>query len=181
MFAMDAETAHLAINHLPVVLSLVGAVAALIAFMSRRRSVLLYALATLTLAGLSSYPALFTGRAAAELVEHRWYVDRAQMRLHHETAETANWLALGTGALAMVAWWLVLRSPREARPGTLLMAAVLVAGVGSATAMGWTSWQGGYIVSKNAKLVRSAAPAASPTAAPMPGAPMPAGMHHSGH
>jgi uncharacterized membrane protein len=176
MFAMDAEAVHLAINHLPVVLSLVGAVAALIAFVSRRRSVLLYALATLTLAGLSSYPALATGHAAAELIEHRWYVDRAQIRLHHETAENANLLMLGTGALAVVAWWLVLRSPREAKPGTPLMAAVLLAGVCSATAMGWTSWQGGYIVSKNGRLVRSSSPAANPAAAPMP-----PGMDHSRH
>ena len=170
MFGMNADALHLAINHLPVVLSLLGAGAALIAFVSRRRAVFLYAVATLALAGLASYPALNTGHSAAELIEDRWYVDKAQIQRHHDTAENANLLMLGTGALALVAWWLTLRAPRDGKPGTLLMAAVLIAGACSATAMGWTSWQGGYIVSKNARLTGSSAPAAMPT-----------GMDHSGH
>ena len=169
MLGMDADALHLAINHLPVVLSLLGAGAALIAFVSRRRAVFLYSVATLTLAGMSSWPALHTGHDAAELIEDRWYVDKAQIQRHHDTAENAHLVMLGTGVLAIVAWWLTLRTPREAKPGMLLMSAVLVAGVCSATAMGWTSWQGGYIVSKNARLTGSPAPA------------MPAAMDHSGH
>lgn len=176
MFGMDADAVHLAINHLPVVLSLLGAAAAAIAFVLRRRAVFLYAVSTLSLAGMSSCPALRTGHTAAELIEDRWYVDKAQIQRHHDTAENANLLMLGTGVLALVAWWLTLRAPREAKPGTLIMAAVLVAGVSSATAMGWTSWQGGYIVSKHAKLLRSSAPA--PTKADSGS--MPA-MDHSRH
>lgn len=172
MFGMDADAVHLAINHLPVVLSLLGAIAAAIAFVLRRRAVFLYAVSTLALAGLSSYPALRTGHTAAELIEDRWYVDKAQIQRHHDTAENAHLFMIGTGALALGAWWLIVRAPREAKPGMLLMTAVLVAGVCSATAMGWTSWQGGYIVSKNARLTGSPAP---------PPAAMPAGMDHSGH
>ena len=176
MFGMDADAVHLAINHLPVVLSLLGAAAASIAFVLRRRAVFLYAVATLALAGMSSCPALNTGHSAAELIEDRWYVDKAQIRVHHDTAENANLLMLGTGVLALAAWWLTLRAPREAKPGTLLMAAVLVAAVCSATAMGWTSWQGGYIVSKHAKLLQSSPPApARSDSAPVPP------MDHSKH
>ena len=175
MVGMDADGIHLAINHLPVVLSLLGAAAALIAFVSRRRAVFLYALATLTLAGMSSCPALNTGHSAAELIEDRWYVDKAQIRLHHDTAENANLLMLGTGALALVAWWLTLRAPREAKPGMVLMASVLLAGVCSATAMGWTSWQGWYIVSKNARLTGSSAPPVVRDSARNPA------MDHSSH
>jgi uncharacterized membrane protein len=177
LFGMDADAVHLAINHLPVVLSLLGAAAAAIAFVMRRRALFLYAVSTLVLAGASSYPVLRTGHTAAEQIEDRWYVDKVQIERHHDTAENANLLMLGTGALALVGWWLVLRSPREAKPGMLLMTAVLVAGVCSATAMGWTSWQGGYIVSRNARLVRSAPPGA----AKGDSASVPAAMDHSGH
>lgn len=179
---MSADAWHLAINHLPVVLSLVGAIAAVMAFVLGRRSVLLYAAATLLAAGAASWPALRTGHNAAEELEGRWYANAAQIRVHHDTAENAHLLAIGTAVLALLCVWRTTRAPREAKPSALLSGVLLLASASSATAMGWASWQGEYIVSKNPTLIKSSAPpAATPPAATAPAATSPATMDHSGH
>jgi len=183
LLGMDAHAIHLTINHLPVVLSMMGAAAAVLAFVLRRRPVFLYAIVTLVLAGASSWPALRSGHEAAELLEDRWYVDEPQARVHHDTAERAHLLMVGTALIAVVGWWLTLRAPREARPHMLLSGALLVASVCSATAVGWTSWQGGFIVSRNVRLTGSLAPAATPArpAAAPDSARSHDGMDHSRH
>ncbi len=168
---MNADAWHLTIDHLPVVLSFVGAGAAIVAFVLGRRSVLLYAATTLMLAGAASWPVLLTGRAAANDLDGRWYANAAQIRVHQETAEHANILAIGTAALALLCVWRTVRAPREAKPTGLLMGVLLLASVSSATAMGWASWQGGYIVGRNPALTNSAAPAGIDHSS----------MDHSGH
>lgn len=169
---MSADAWHLAVNHLPVVLSLVGAIGAVTAFVLGRRSVLLYAAATLVAAGATSWPALRTGHNAAEELEGRWYADAARIRVHQDTAENAHLLAIGTAVLGMLCVWRTTRAPREARPNAILMGLLLLASASSATAMGWASWQGGYIVNRNPTLTNSDAPPAATT---------PATMDHSGH
>jgi uncharacterized membrane protein len=146
------------INHFPVILSLVGATAAVAAFATRRRSVLLYALVTLTLAGLSVYPALRTGHAAAELIKERWYVDRDELDEHHESGERTNIVLIATGVISALALWRTLRTVREAKPGLGLLAVIAVLGIASAVSVAMTSWEGGFIALKNPALVNSVKP-----------------------
>ncbi len=155
---MDRQALHLMINHVPVILSLLGATTALVAIVTKRRAVLLFTLATLTLAGASSYPAFWSGGQANEQVEGRWYVDRAQVLEHQEAAQAAMWMMIVTGVVSGVAWWITLRTVREVRPTTGLLTVVLVLGVLSATAMAKTSWEGGFIAIKNPVLVNSPPP-----------------------
>jgi hypothetical protein len=49
---MDPAYLHLVVNHLPVVLSVVGAAAAIVALLVRRRGVWLYSVASMTIAGV---------------------------------------------------------------------------------------------------------------------------------
>ncbi len=155
---MDGHSLHLMINHFPVILSMLGAAAAAVAFITRRRTVLLYALATLTLAGASVYPAFWSGGEAEEKIEERWYVDRQQLHEHEESAEVANVILLVTGALSAVSWWMMLRTKREVAPGLALLSGVLILGLASAGSVAWTSWQGGFIAIKNPVLIGSPAP-----------------------
>lgn len=155
---MDGHALHLMINHFPVILSLLGLAASSAAFITRRRSVLLYALATLTLAGASSYPAFLTGDEAAEQIDKRWYVDRKQIHEHEESADFANVIMIVTGIVAAAAWWQTLRTVREAKPGMVLLSVLLVLSLGSATTMARTAWLGGFIAIKNPTLVNSAGP-----------------------
>lgn len=152
---MDEHSLHLMINHVPVILSFLGAASAVGAFITRRRAVLVYALATLTLAGASVYPAVWSGDAAEEQVEQRWYVDRTQAKEHEEAAEAAMWMLLVTGVVSAAAWWLTLRTLREVKPGMALLTVVMLLGLSSAVAMARTSWLGGFIAIKNPALVNS--------------------------
>ena len=52
---MNWPYVHTLINHFPIILSVVGTGVVLLALIVRRRGLWLYALATLTLAGLSVY------------------------------------------------------------------------------------------------------------------------------
>ena len=161
---MDGQALHLAVNHFPIILALVGTAAALLAFLSRRRGVLLYALATLTLAGLASYPVVLTGDQAEEVLEERWFIDKAQIEEHEESADISNILLIVTGVVSAVCWYRVLRSPREAAPATWMLALIVVLGLSSSGSVAYTAWEGGFIVSKNEKL-KGPPPA---TTAPLP-------------
>ena len=159
---MDAHAWHLMLNHFPVILSMLGAAASVIALLTRRRGVLLYALVTLTLAGLSSYPALRSGHAAAELLEDRWYVDDDQIDVHHDSGERTHLILLATGIICAVALWRTLRTVREAKPGLAVLTVVAVMGIASAATVSWTSWQGGFIAIKNPTLINSTNPPGTP-------------------
>ena len=167
---MNGHWLHLSINHFPIVLSIVGALAALVAFVTRRRAALLYALVTMVAAGLTSYPAQFTGEYAEEAVEHRWYVDESAIHAHEEAGERATWILIAGGVAAAIGMYVVLRAPREATPSALLLTLMLVLSVSGAVAAGYTGWQGGKIVSRNERLGAGSAPSDS------------ASLHdHSGH
>jgi uncharacterized membrane protein len=149
---VNGHALHLAINHFPIVLSIVGAAAALVAFVTRRRSALLYALTTMIAAGVTAYPAQFTGERAEDAVESRWYVDDAVIHEHEESGERATLILVIGGVVAAVALYLVVRSPREAMPGMAMLTTILVLSVSGAVAAGLTGWRGGAIVSRNARL-----------------------------
>ncbi len=149
---MDGQALHLAVNHFPIILALVGTAAALLAFVTRKRGVLLYALATLALAGLASYPTVLTGDEAEEVLEKRWFIEKAQIKEHEESADISNILLIITGVVSAACWYRVLRSPREAAPATWMLALIVVLGVSSSVSVAYTSWEGGFILSKNEKL-----------------------------
>jgi formate hydrogenlyase subunit 3/multisubunit Na+/H+ antiporter MnhD subunit len=155
---MDMHSLHLMVNHFPVILSLLGFAAAVFAIITRRRGVLLFTLATLTLSGASAAPAFFSGKEAEEVVEDRWYVDRAQLEEHEEAGEAGMLMLIFTGIVAAAAWWMTLRTLREARTGMGLLVVLLVLSALSATAMARTSWLGGFIAIKNPVLVDSPPP-----------------------
>lgn len=155
---MDGHALHLMVNHFPVILSLLGLAATIVAFITRKRSVLLYALATLTLAGASSYPAFFTGDEAKEQIDKRWYVDRDQLHEHEEAAEFANVLLIVTGVVAGAAWWRTVRTVRELSPSVPLLAVLLVLSMACAASVARVSWLGGFIAIKNPLLINSVAP-----------------------
>jgi len=67
---MNATQVHLAMTHLPVILSLVGMLALLISFFKTNLSLRKTALYILLIAGLTALPVFFTGEGAEETVEN---------------------------------------------------------------------------------------------------------------
>ena len=163
---MSGADLHLQLNHFPIILSLVGAAAALLAVLTRRRAVWLYATATLALAGLTAYPTMLTGHQAEHAIEDAWYVSRDAIHEHEERGEVSTYIMLVAGALAAYAWWRATRAAtRDEVPPLWLRAAVVVGGITGAAAIGYTSYAGGFIVHKASGLM-TAPPGAA--AAPVP-------------
>ena len=152
MHTMDAAYLHLLVNHIPIILTLIGAVAAVLAIATRRRAVWLYALASLTISGVSAYPVMLTGHAAEDIMKDKWYVTRDAIKEHEEAGETAMWVLMAMGAVSAYAWWRLLRRDQTGVPPTWLGALVVVvsiAGVGTTTI---AAYRGGNIVYYSPKL-----------------------------
>ena len=153
---------HLLINHIPVILAPLGALALILAWLTQRRAVWLYGLATVTLAGISAYPTMATGHSAEHLVVHTVVgVDRSTVHEHEESGELAMWILLASGIVSAYGWWRLAKSgtydgalPLWMRALTLLFA---LAGAGVAT---YASYTAGYIIHHEIH-----APASGPAAA----------------
>lgn len=168
---LDWPYAHLLINHFPIILTYLGLAAVIVALATRRRSAWLYALATLTLAGLAVYPAVLTGSQAAPIMEKLWYVDERAVDDHEKAGEIAQWILLGMGALSAYGWWRMVRArpvagdaaERAARElPVVLRVAVLVAALAGSGAIAFAAFEGGMIVHKATRLAQPPSGASDP-------------------
>lgn len=131
---------HLAVNHFPVVLAWIGALAALGAAAKRSDAIWSYSAVTLILAGIFAPVALLTGRQAEEEAEQALSVTHDAIHAHEERAEIAMWLSLAVAALAIVS----LRRPLLQWRLALCVLALLAAG-----AIGIAALEGGKITHQN--------------------------------
>lgn len=148
---MDWLYGHLVVNHFPLILAVVGSLAALAALATGREAAWRYAGVTGLLAGLSAPIAYLTGTRAEDAAEDLWYVTHDVLEQHEHWGLYAL-IALGVaGLLAILALKTRARGPR------LLFAAALWAatGVGTLTAL-----YGGDIVHDSEALHDSAAQSA---------------------
>ena len=143
---LDWPHIHIMINHFPIILVMMGTLAALLGLFRSRRGIWLYATATLTLAALTAIPTYFTGGPAEKGLHRPWYVARAAIHNHEDAALIATIITGVAGLFALVAWRRLVRYPREiSLPGGLRTAVVITAVV-AAAAMGYTSLLGGAII-----------------------------------
>ena len=66
---MNWPLIHIGINHIPIILTMLGGGAVIVALLRHRRAVWLYAAVTLTLAGLSVYSAYQAREWTEDVVE----------------------------------------------------------------------------------------------------------------
>jgi len=143
----DAPHVHLLVNHFPIILTILGLVAAIVAAATGRRVVWLYAVATLTIAGLTVVPVHMTGDAAERVMKHKWYVDRDAIEAHDEMAGVTMWVVLVMGAISAYAWWrLARRGGEEMLLPPWLRALILVSALDGAGTGAYASYLGGEIV-----------------------------------
>ena len=143
---------HILINHGPIILSVLGTGVLLLALFVRRRGVWLYALATLTLAGLSIYPVYFTGDQAADAVRTTWYIMRPMVDEHDTAAGFALASMLIVGAASAYTWWRMLRREVTALPPVWLRTVVAILAVWGVSVVARTAYLGGKIVHDSPKL-----------------------------
>ena len=119
--------------------------------MTKSRAAWLYAAASLTIAGLFSYPTVLTGHGAHEVLEDLWYVKADSWDEHEDAAGWANIVTLIGGVFAAYAWWkLTRRKTRCSRAGC--SSVLVLACVMGATTMGRTAWLGGKVIREQAAL-----------------------------
>jgi hypothetical protein len=154
---------HTLINHFPVVLTVVGTLAVLLALVYSRRSLWLYGLGTLTLAGITVYPAWLSGGKAAHAVHNAWYIERGAIHTHAEAADLTMWVVLVTGLAAVIAWASIARNRDAFAPARWLRIVVAVLAVVALCAVSYTAYRGGQIVVDSAILANPVPPTLPPS------------------
>ena len=142
---MDQHEMHLVLNHIPVILTVMALAASLLAIVKKSRAAWVYAAASLTVAGLFTYPTFFTGHGTHEILENYWWVKADSWADHEAAADWAVWITCAAGLVGAYAWWKLTRA-KDAMITTGVQVAVIVACLFAATTMGRTAWLGGKVI-----------------------------------
>ena len=159
---------HTLVNHFPIVLTVVGALALLLALMYERRPVWMYALSTLTLAGITIYPAWITGERASKAVRNVWYIERGTVNTHSSAADVTLWMVGATGLIALIALITMMRTRAAVSPARALRVLLGLGALLSIAAVLYTGFLGGKIVVESSILSSPMPPLMT---APAPGTP----------
>jgi prepilin signal peptidase PulO-like enzyme (type II secretory pathway) len=149
---MNWPLIHVQINHFPIILTIVGTAVLLLALIVRQRALWLYALATLTLAGLSVGPVFLTGDQAGDAVQNTWYVVREAVDTHDDAALFALIWILLLGAASAYTWWRMVRREPMTLPPTWLRVVLVVLALFAVSTVKRTAYLGGKIVHESPKL-----------------------------
>ncbi len=101
---MNAAQVHLALNHLPIGLVIVGVPLLLAALLRKSKELKAAASIVLMLSALTSIPVFLSGEPAEEIVEHREGVSETFIHDHEEAAELSLIFIEILGALVLAAW-----------------------------------------------------------------------------
>lgn len=159
---MSWPVMHSTLNHFPIVLVIVGAVALLVALVRPMRGAWLYALGSFVLAGISVYPAWLTGESAARFVRDAWYVAPGAVHRHAETADITLWILLALGLVSLIAWLSIVRASNAISPAGWLRTLVSLLAIASVGAIAVTGYLGGKIVVESPILMNPLPPLAVP-------------------
>lgn len=145
---LDWPHVHLLINHFPIILAVMGAVAVVAALITRYHGIWQYGVVSLFFMGLAAGPTVLTGDEADDALHDPWYIVRGAIDRHQDAAELAMWVMIVTGLIAAYAWWRSLPRNNEHRalPVGWLRILVLVGALASLGTVTWASWLGGEIV-----------------------------------
>ena len=120
------------INHVPLLGMIFGAVLLALYFVRQSlKPVLLVALVTILLSGLSGVPALYSGGSAEDLVENQAHVSETFIHEHEEAAEVTVWVLAAAGLLSFLSLLsLYLQKELIAKRLTLVTLIVSLAAIG---------------------------------------------------
>ncbi|HEV2642979.1 MAG TPA: hypothetical protein VGT98_09740 [Candidatus Elarobacter sp.] len=153
---------HTVINHIPIVLVVVGALAIFLGLLVQLRGIWLYGLTSLTLAGLGIYPAWITGDRAAHAVKTAWYVAPGVIQRHADAAGVAVWIVGGAAFIALIALFTMARLREAVSPARWLRWLVGLAALADLGAVSYTGYLGGKVVVESPILMSPTPPAARP-------------------
>ena len=138
---MNSVQLHLALTHVPVILSLVGLLMLITAFFIKNNTLTRTSYILLLVAGIAALPVFFTGEGTEEAVEKLPGVSEAFIERHEEVAKLAMISIAAAGLAAMAA----LFSYRWQRATRAFKLVVLLLAIISGGLMVQTAHLGGQI------------------------------------
>lgn len=138
---MNSVQMHLALTHMPVILSFVGLVMLVIALLTRNTILTKTSYIILIIAGVAALPVFFSGEGTEEAIEHVPGVSQAMIERHEEIAK----LALISITVAGISALIALFSFRWFVAARVLKALVLLFAIASGGLMAQTAHLGGQI------------------------------------
>ena len=138
---MNSVQVHLALTHVPVILSLTGLIMLLVAFYLKNNMLTRSSYILIAIAGLAALPVYFTGEATEEAVENLPGVGKAMIERHEEVARLAMVAIALAGLVALAA----LMSFKWQVASRVLKTCVLLLAITSGGLMAQTAHLGGQI------------------------------------
>ncbi|WP_205729423.1 hypothetical protein [Flavobacterium alkalisoli] len=96
---------HLIVNHMPIIVPIIGLLVMIGGFISKSEAVKRAAYFIFILAAVCALPAMASGEGAEEIVEHMPGADHHLIHEHEELAETLAMLCYILGGLSLVGLW----------------------------------------------------------------------------
>ena len=132
---MNSVQMHLALTHVPVILSFVGLVMLVVALLKKNTTLTKTSYIILIIAGVAAVPVFFSGEGTEEAVEHAPGVSEAIIERHEEIANLAMISIAAAGISALIALfsfrWLF---ATRAFKGLVLLLAIASGGLMAQTA-----------------------------------------------
>lgn len=138
---MNSAQIHLALNHVPLFLSILGAVILMFGMIKKNESFKKLSLYLLVAAAIFTAPVFLTGEGTEELVERLPGVNEASIEQHEEMAKISLIVIIITGAIALAG--LLLK--KNAIVARVLFIAVIILSLVSFGTMAQTAHLGGLI------------------------------------
>ena len=138
---MNSVQMHLALTHVPVILSFVGLIMLVVAFFIKNSTLTKTAYFLILIAGLSAMPVYFSGEGTEEAIENLPGVSDAVVEKHEEVAKMAMISIAIAGLVALAA----LFSLRRQAASRVFKIVVLMLAITSGGLMAQTAHLGGQI------------------------------------
>lgn len=138
---MNAAQIHLALNHVPLFLSVIGGGILISGMIKKNESFKTLSLYLLVAAALFALPVFFTGEGTEELVEKLPGVQEAAIEKHEDMAKAALAVIVASGVIALTG----LLFQRNRTAGRIIFIAALVLSLASFGVMAQTAHLGGLI------------------------------------
>lgn len=138
---MNSVQIHLALTHVPVILSLVGLVILIASGIVKNPTLVRVAYAIIVVAGIAALPVFFSGEGAEEAIEHLPGVSETLIERHEDAAKLAMF-AIVASALAALAAIVALKWKPSLQ---FFKVGVLALSIGAGALMAQTAHLGGQI------------------------------------
>ena len=138
---MNAAQIHLALNHAPLFLSIIGGLILILGMIRKNESFKTISLFMLIAAALFTAPVFLTGEGTEELVENLAGVNEGAIEEHEEMAKISMIIIVVTGVVALIG----LLARKNAAVARLVLFAAVVLSLASFGTMAQTAHLGGLI------------------------------------